>query len=340
MIPSELLLWSTEVIHQPVVLPLAQVPRAWPADPEIERQWSCGTPIKRKYFEVLFRVSHSLRLKRNHDDKNSASCSNSPVAILDTGSSNREFRNNPSLESKIPVENDHKSDIDFIVATVASHLIRLHLTMPMLFFVRCFFCVAVTRALLLGRTTFVRSKIRTQAVSTAPEQYEYIKDGGFDNTCKAQIPLKIAVAGGGVGGMFTAYALQQKGFDVTLFEKASKFSRFGGPIQLASNALSCINALSPDLFDEIMTRFTFTGTRKCGIKVSERSLDSPFFQPHPTPTTPYTLRSYMTNQPSFPLLSIIFLLTYQTRMGFAIHGILSLMRLQIWQNGMICLIQV
>ena len=172
------------------------------------------------------------------------------------------------------------------------------------------------------------------------DTYEYIKDGAFDNTAKAQIPLKIAVAGGGVGGMFTAYALQQKGFDVTLFEKASKFSRFGGPIQLASNALSCINALSPDLFDEIMTRFTFTGTRKCGIKVSERSLDSPFFQPHPTPTTPYTLRSYMTNQPSFPLLSIIFLLTYQTRMGFAIHGILSLMQLRIWQNGMICLIQV
>ena len=94
----------------------------------------------------------------------------------------------------------------------------------------------------------------------------------------AQIPLKVAVAGGGVGGMFTAYALQQKGFDVTLFEKASKFSRFGGPIQLASNALSCINALSPDLFDEIMTRFTFTGTRKCGIKVSERNSQHPLFK--------------------------------------------------------------
>ena len=145
----------------------------------------------------------------------------------------------------------------------------------MLFFLRCFVCMAMTRALFLGRTTIVRSKIRTQAVSTAaPEQYEYIKEGGFDNNCKAQIPLKVAVAGGGVGGMFTAYALQQKGFDVTLFEKASKFSRFGGPIQLASNALSCINALSPDLFDEIMTRFTFTGTRKCGIKVCEQSFNS------------------------------------------------------------------
>lgn len=83
---------------------------------------------------------------------------------------------------------------------------------------------------------------------------------------KAQLPLKIAVAGAGVGGVFLGYALQSKGFDVTVFEKSSKFSRFGGPIQLASNALSCVNALSPDLFEQIMGRFTFTGTRLCGIK--------------------------------------------------------------------------
>jgi len=86
------------------------------------------------------------------------------------------------------------------------------------------------------------------------------------NTEQAKLPLKVAVAGAGVGGVFAGYALQCKGFDVTVFEKASKFSRFGGPIQLASNALSCVNALSPELFAEIMGRFTFTGTRKCGIK--------------------------------------------------------------------------
>lgn len=83
---------------------------------------------------------------------------------------------------------------------------------------------------------------------------------------KPKVNLKVAIAGGGVGGVFAAYALQKKGFDVTIFEKASKFSRFGGPIQLASNALSCVNSLSPELFEEIMGRFTFTGTRKCGIK--------------------------------------------------------------------------
>ena len=54
----------------------------------------------------------------------------------------------------------------------------------------------------------------------------------LDNVPEAKVPLKIAVAGAGIGGVFTGYALQEKGFDVTVFEKASKFSRFGGPIQL------------------------------------------------------------------------------------------------------------
>jgi zeaxanthin epoxidase len=71
---------------------------------------------------------------------------------------------------------------------------------------------------------------------------------------------------GGVGGVFLAFALEKKGFDVTVFEKSAQFSRFGGPLQLASNALSCVNAISPELFEKVMSRFTFTGTRKCGIK--------------------------------------------------------------------------
>lgn len=45
-----------------------------------------------------------------------------------------------------------------------------------------------------------------------------------------------------------------------------RFSRFGGPIQLASNALGCVKAIDENLFKQVMKRFTFTGTRKCGIK--------------------------------------------------------------------------
>lgn len=114
----------------------------------------------------------------------------------------------------------------------------------------------------------VNKGLRRNAIlsTTKMEAMQFPREGYYDPNAKAQLPLKIAVAGGGVGGMFLGYALQKRGFDVTVYEKSSAFSRFGGPIQLASNALSCVNSLSPELFEEIMTRFTFTGTRKCGIK--------------------------------------------------------------------------
>ena len=56
------------------------------------------------------------------------------------------------------------------------------------------------------------------------------------------------------------------GFDVTLYEKTGEFARFGGPIQFASNALSTLKAVDERLFERVMEKFTFTGTRRCGIK--------------------------------------------------------------------------
>ena len=79
-------------------------------------------------------------------------------------------------------------------------------------------------------------------------------------------PLKVIVAGGGVGGLFLAKALQKQGMQVTVLEKTGKFARFGGPIQLASNALATIKGIDEDLFDKVMKKFTFTGTRTNGIK--------------------------------------------------------------------------
>jgi len=78
--------------------------------------------------------------------------------------------------------------------------------------------------------------------------------------------LKVAIAGGGVGGLATAYHMLNSGFDVTVFEKTQAFARFGGPIQFASNALSVIKEMDEALFDRVIANFTFTGTRVCGIK--------------------------------------------------------------------------
>jgi zeaxanthin epoxidase len=79
-------------------------------------------------------------------------------------------------------------------------------------------------------------------------------------------PLKVAIAGGGVGGLTSALCLLKKGFDVTVYEKTAAFARFGGPIQFASNALSVLKEIDEELFRRVMEKFTFTGTRRCGIK--------------------------------------------------------------------------
>jgi len=79
-------------------------------------------------------------------------------------------------------------------------------------------------------------------------------------------PLRVIVAGGGVGGLMTAKALSKvPTLKVSMLEQATQFARFGGPIQLASNALSLIRDIDEDLFDKLMAKFTFTGNRQNGL---------------------------------------------------------------------------
>jgi len=79
-------------------------------------------------------------------------------------------------------------------------------------------------------------------------------------------PLSVAIGGGGVGGLTLALCMLKAGFDVTIYEKTQAFARFGGPIQFASNALSVLKEIDETLFTRVMDKFTFTGTRACGIK--------------------------------------------------------------------------
>ena len=53
---------------------------------------------------------------------------------------------------------------------------------------------------------------------------------------------------------------------VKAIEKTNEFRRFGGPIQLASNMLSCTKAIDPMFFNKLMEHFTFAGVRTNGIK--------------------------------------------------------------------------
>lgn len=101
----------------------------------------------------------------------------------------------------------------------------------------------------------------TQAETPVDTEYETLS-----LPARSGRPLKVAIAGGGVGGLTAALCMLKKGFDVTVYEKTAAFARFGGPIQFASNALSVLKEIDDELFDRVMNKFTFTGTRACGIK--------------------------------------------------------------------------
>ena len=67
----------------------------------------------------------------------------------------------------------------------------------------------------------------------------------------ADAPLRVLVAGGGLGGLFAAICLRNAGADVVVLERTASYRPFGGPIQLASNGVSVIKATSESLFRRV-----------------------------------------------------------------------------------------
>jgi len=95
---------------------------------------------------------------------------------------------------------------------------------------------------------------------TAP--YEQV-----DGAITEDSPLRVIIAGAGVGGLALANTLSKNPkMKVTVLERTDEFKRFGGPIQLASNALEVLKDMDEDIYDEIMSKFTFTGDKENGIK--------------------------------------------------------------------------
>ena len=78
--------------------------------------------------------------------------------------------------------------------------------------------------------------------------------------------LKVMIAGGGIGGLCTALVLRKQGHKVHVYEKTSKYRPFGGPIQIASNALESIKRIDNNVYNAILERSTGIGERKNGLK--------------------------------------------------------------------------
>ena len=80
-------------------------------------------------------------------------------------------------------------------------------------------------------------------------------------------PLRVIVAGGGVAGLVTAAACHAKGMKVAIFEQASQYAPYGGPIQIQSNALRALERINPKIYEEIVKAGTTTADRVSGLKI-------------------------------------------------------------------------
>ncbi|OZH52267.1 FAD-binding monooxygenase [Hydrocoleum sp. CS-953] len=60
---------------------------------------------------------------------------------------------------------------------------------------------------------------------------------------------KVAIIGGGIGGLATAIALRKQGIDAHVYEKAREFLPVGAGVGLHPNGLRCLDAIKPGIVD-------------------------------------------------------------------------------------------
>ena len=60
---------------------------------------------------------------------------------------------------------------------------------------------------------------------------------------RTKVPLRIAVIGGGIGGLTAALSLRQAGFEVNVYEQAPELTQIGGGINIGPNAVRILRRL-------------------------------------------------------------------------------------------------
>lgn len=117
---------------------------------------------------------------------------------------------------------------------------------------------------------------RTQTVEEAKDFASRTPSNGSVSTSEATEgsppktrPLRILVAGGGIGGLVLALAAKNRGLDVVVFERDLSAIRgegqYRGPIQIQSNALAALEAVDRDAAEEILANGCVTGDRINGL---------------------------------------------------------------------------
>jgi salicylate hydroxylase len=85
----------------------------------------------------------------------------------------------------------------------------------------------------------------------------------------ARRPLRIAIIGAGIGGLAAACALRQRGFEVAIYERATKLEEVGAGLQIGPNGVRVLRALG--LGDELR-RNAFEPTSMVSLKWDDASL--------------------------------------------------------------------
>jgi 2-polyprenyl-6-methoxyphenol hydroxylase-like FAD-dependent oxidoreductase len=84
--------------------------------------------------------------------------------------------------------------------------------------------------------------------------------------------MRILVVGGGIGGLSAAIALRQSGFDVRVFERATRFGEAGTALTLWSNALRAARRLGvAEAIERAGTKIETADIRACGGRVLVRT---------------------------------------------------------------------
>src|SRR5215813_11333162 len=80
---------------------------------------------------------------------------------------------------------------------------------------------------------------------------------------------RIAIIGGGIGGLAAAVALDQRGFEVAVYERSNKLEEVGAGLQVGPNAVKVLYALG---LKEALHRNAFEPTNMVSIKWDDASL--------------------------------------------------------------------
>ena len=85
----------------------------------------------------------------------------------------------------------------------------------------------------------------------------------------ANRPYRVAIVGGGIGGLTAAVALHQRGFEVDVYERSPRLEEVGAGLQVGPNGVKVIRALG--LWDQF-SRFAFRPATQVSIKWDDASL--------------------------------------------------------------------